>query len=426
MNAMVWVRGSRHDFDDWQLDGWSWDDVEPVYRRMEAGPMRITRPAQADETTRRFVAAARGIGIPDRDDISGPHLHGAAFSPITVWRGQRWSTARGYLDAARRRRNLSVMTSTLVNRVVVANGRACAVEFERNGQAGRISVKREIIICAGAFGTPAILQRSGIGPDDHLRVIGVETVVDSPRVGSGLADHSCSFMNWELAPGFVGLSDAQHPKWLLRWLLRRSGKLASNFMEAVAHVKSTPDLNDPDFQLIFGPAFIWDYGRSTHPRPAVAILQSYWTPKSRGSVLIQSPDPRQSPSIRMNSLACQDDVAAFIRAVRISREIAATSPLSEALGVELHPGTHVESDHQIEQWLRETSGTTGHPACTAAMGSEPDAVLDERLRVRGVRGLRVADASALPTPPHANTNAPSILFGERCADFLIEDAGHPT
>ena len=265
------------------------------------------------------------------------------------------------------------------------------------------------------------MQLSGVGPAEHLRVVGIDPVLDSPQVGRNLTDHPATFMNWELAPGLTGLADAQHPKWLLQWLMLHRGKLASNFMEAVAHIKSEPDLTDPDFQLILGPAYIWDYGRSSHPRPAMAILQSHWTPLSRGTVLVRDADPRRPPAIQTNALTEPEDVAAFVKAVRRTREIAATAPLSSALRDEIHPGPPIYSDASLEEWIRQTCGTTGHPACTAAMGADDDSVLDERLRVRGVRGLRVADASALPAPPHANTNAPSILIGERCADFIIDD-----
>jgi choline dehydrogenase len=434
MNAMVWVRGCRLDYDGWQVPGWSWDDVAPVFRRMEShylggpehgtsGPVRVTRVAEPDEVASRFVDAARAAGVVANEDIGGPDLDGAAISPVTVWRGRRWSTARAYLDRARRRSNLTVVTGALVCRVVVQQGKAVAVEYERRGRRCVAWVNSEIILSAGAFGTPHLLQLSGIGPAEQLREAGITPVVDSPRVGSNLADHTVTFMNWELRPGFVGLADAQHPKWLLRWLLSGSGKLASNFMEAVAHIRSEPGLPAPDFQLITGPAYVWDYGRATHPRPAVAILQSHWTPESRGSVMARSPNPHVAPAIQANALTRTADVAAFVRAIRRTREIVATEPLASAVGVEIHPGADISSDEALETWIRQTCGTTGHPACTAAMGTEPDSVLDEHLRVRGLTGLRVADASVLPRIPRANTNAPAIMVGERCADFIL--AGLP-
>jgi choline dehydrogenase len=433
MNAMVWVRGSRIDYDGWKVPGWCWDDVAPVFRRIEShfrggdehgctGPVHVTQLPTPTPEAQRFVEAARAIGIAANDDLGGPALDGAALSPATVWRGQRWSTARAYLDPARRRRNFTLGQRATVHRVVVRDGRAVAVEYERRGRKHVAAARREIGLCAGVFGTPHILQLSGIGPVDHLRQVGIAPVVDSPRVGANLTDHLATHMNWELTPPHVGLADAARPKWLLKWLVRRQGKLGSNFMEALAHVRSQPELPAPDFQLICGPAYVWDYGRATYPAPAMAILQSYWTPRSRGSVRARSTDPHRPPEIRLNALTDQEDIAAFVRAIRTSRHIAATAPLSSLLGKEIHPGHTVVSDADLEKWIRGTCGTTGHPACSAAMGTHPDSVLDERLNVRGVAGLRVADASAFPVIPRANTNAPAIMFGERCADFMIEDA----
>jgi choline dehydrogenase len=225
-------------------------------------------------------------------------------------------------------------------------------------------------------------------------------------------------MNWELAPGFRGLADAANPKWLLQWLLRRTGMLASNLMEAVAHIRTGPDLTAPDFQLIFAPMYASGFEVDHHPRPAISILQSLWTPASRGSVLVRSPDPGTAPAIRLNTFDDAADLEAFVRAVRRTREIVSNSPLAEALAAEVNPGPRVQSDEDLRHWIRGNVCVTGHPACTAAMGSEEDSVLDEKLRVRGVSGLRVADASALPEIQRANTNAPAIMIGERCAEFI--------
>jgi choline dehydrogenase len=262
------------------------------------------------------------------------------------------------------------------------------------------------------------LQLSGVGPAVHLRSVGIDPLVDSPRVGHDLTDHPATFMNWELAPGFLGLADARNPKWLLRWLFRRSGKLTSNLMEAVAHIRSTPSLAAPDFQLIHAPIYA-RIDEMTYPRPALSILQSYWTPESRGSVMVRSPDAADAPAIQLNTVTAPADLDAFVRAIRRTREIVSTEPLSSAAALEIQPGPQANTDAELKAWIRATVATTGHPACSAAMGTEPDSVLDPQLRVRGVAGLRVADASALPRIPRANTNAPAIMVGERCADFIL-------
>lgn len=433
MNAMVWVLGTRIDYDGWGLPGWAWDDVAPVFRRIEShflggpnhgtmGPMRVTQLAEPDETSARWVTAAREAGVPANEDLSGPDLDGAAIAPVTIWKGRRWSTARGYLDAVRRRPNFTLISNALVHRVVIRDGRAVGVDYERKGRRVVAGANREVVLSAGAYGTPHLLQLSGVGPAEHLRGIGVACQVDSPLVGSNLTDHPACAMSWDVQPGFVGLSDAQHPKWLLRWLLRRSGKMTSNVFEAVAQVRSTPELPAPDFQLIHAPSYVNLVAMEREMRRASSVLQSYWTPESRGTVLARSSDPHDAPQIRLNTLAEPDDVAAFVRAVRRTREIVATEPFASVVTEELHPGPAAVTDDQIAAWVRQTVATTGHPACSAAMGRDADSVLDERLRVRGVDGLRVADASVFPCIPRANTNAPAIMVGERCADFLAAEA----
>jgi choline dehydrogenase len=435
MNAMVWVRGTRLDYDGWQLPGWGWSDVEPVFRRIEShylggpahgtsGPIRVTRLAEPDVTSTRWVAAARAAGVSDNEDLGGPDLDGTSIAPVTVWKGQRWNTARAYLPAARRRSNFTLVTGALVHRVVIRDGRAVGVEYERKGQRVIASANREVILSAGAYGTPQLLQLSGVGAADHLRAVGITPVVESPRVGTNLTDHPATAMSWDVHPGFVGLSDAQKPQWLLRWVFRRTGKMTSNAMEALAHIRSQPELPAPDFQLIHSPSYVNLAAMERELRRASSVLQSYWTPKSRGSVLAQSADPHDAPEIRLNTLAHPDDVQAFIRVVRRTREIVAAEPFASVVTAELHPGPNVVTDAAIEAWVRSSVATTGHPACSAAMGANPDSVLDEQLKVRGVHGLRVADASVFPCIPRANTNAPAIMVGERCADFIDRDRQH--
>ncbi len=432
MNAMVWIRGTRIDYDGWDLPGWGWSDVEPVFRRIEShylggpthgtsGPVRITRLPEPDVTSIRWLDSARAAGVSANEDIGGPDLDGSSIAPVTVWKGQRWNTARAYLPAARRRSNFTVVTGALVHRVVLRDGRAVGVEYECKGQRHIVKANREIILSAGAYGTPHLLQLSGIGAADHLRTVGITPAVESPRVGTNLTDHPAAAMSWDVRPGFVGLSDAQKPQWLLRWVFRRTGKFTSNAMEAIAQVRSDPGLPAPDFQLIHSPSYVNLAAMERELRRASSVLQSFWTPKSRGTVMAQSADPHAPPEIRLNTLADPADVAAFIRIVRRTREIVAAEPFASVITTELHPGPDVVTDAQIEAWLRGSVATTGHPACSAAMGSDPDSVLDERLRVRGVHGLRVADASVFPCIPRANTNAPAIMVGERCADFVKAD-----
>ncbi len=424
MNGMVWVKGSNLDYDGWRdgwrLPGWSWDDVAPVFARIEQGPMRITRVASPDELSDRFVAAARAAGIAANDDVSGPQLDGATIAPVTIYKGQRWTTARAYLQG---QKNLTVVTKAEVRRVIIRNGRAVGVEYRRHGSRGREQqafADHAVVLSAGAFGTPQLLQLSGVGPADHLRSVGITALVDSPRVGDGLTDHPSTFATWALKPEHVGLADAANPKWLLQWLLGRRGKLTSNIMEALAHVRSTAGLPACDFQIVFAPIDVLagtGHLSGAGLKPTASVMQSYWTPKSRGSVMVRSADPATPPAIRMNLLTEREDVDALVRAIELSREFIATEPIASTIEREVSPGPGSD----LETHIRNTALTTAHPACSVAMGSQADSPLDEKLRVRGVENLRVADASALPQIPRANTNAPSIMIGERCADFLLAE-----
>jgi choline dehydrogenase len=437
MNAMLWVRGHPHDYDGWEVDGWAWDDVRSVFERIERrsgipgfatnedGPVHVTRHLWPDPLTEKFIEAAKALGIPANEDLSGPD-EGVGSSPVTIWKGRRWNAARAYLGEAKKRPNLTILKKALVRRIAIRNGRVEGVEWERRGRKGAARARGDVILSAGAFNTPHLLQLSGIGAADHLREIGVEQVVESPGVGQNLMEHPLTLVNWELRDPHIGLSDATHPKYLLRWLAGGKGKLASNIAEALAHIRTDESLEAPDFQLLFGPAFFWEHGAVEHPKPAMVIAQSLWTPKSRGTVLAKSNDPGELPAVLLNMLTEREDVEALTRAIRRSREIAATEPLAGVIAAEIQPGEEVQSNEQIEAWIRKTCEHTYHPAGTARIGDEGDGVVDPQLRVHGVEGLRVADASVLPVITRANTNAPAIMVGERCAAFIRDSSQRAT
>ncbi|WP_424216928.1 GMC family oxidoreductase (plasmid) [Streptomyces sp. BI20] len=457
LNAMVWVRGSAADYDGWGpagrgLPGWSWREVEPVFHRIEDHFLAREHAARADPGARRHgtggpitvthavphpharafadaagtIAARLGIG-PTRD-IGGPDLAGVAPTPVSVRDGRRRHTAHAYLRPARRRPNLTVLTGTLAHRVLVEDGRARAVLLEgprSGGRPERVEARRGVILAAGAFHTPYLLQLSGIGPREVLDAAGIPTLLDSPHVGAHLVDHPLAVVNWELAEGLTGLETLGRAD-VLRWLLRHDGPVASTGFDVMGHLPSAPDRPAgaaPDLQLGFAPAYFADEGRGTHPRPAATVVASHWEPRSEGHVRVAGADARRSPVITLNLLTDPEgaDLRALTRALALVREIAGTEPLAGILGRELNPGPEVRTPAQVGEWLRRTAQTTYHPACSARMGRPGEGVLDERLRVCGVDGLRVADASAFPVIPHANTNAAAIMLGERCAEFLREE-----
>lgn len=435
MNAMLWIRGARMDYDDWGIPGWGWDEVEPFYLKAEdqqlgsgsilgtGGPQPIRRMAAPGRTTEAFVeSCVAATDTPRNPDHSGPNLHGVEVSPTIVVDGQRVNTVRAYLDPVRKsRENLTIVSKAIVHKVKIEGGRATGVVYSKKGKLTEARATSEIVLSAGAFGTPQLLQLSGVGESSLLASLGVDCVVDNPNVGAHLKEHPMAMVNFEIDPasGLEGLSTAEHPKYLLEWLLKKTGPLASNIAEALGHVKSSPELPEPDFQFVNGPAFFWENGDGEHPNPAHTMGLSYWTPKSVGWVKAASTDPSQNPRVQLNMLSEREDVEALIRAVRISREIAATDPLASLLGYEITPGANIDSDEQIEDWLRRTCIHTYHPACTARIGTDPaDSVIDPEMKVHGIEGLRVADASALREITRANTHAPSVMMGERVAHLI--------
>jgi choline dehydrogenase len=436
MNAMIWIRGNPADYDAWGLEGWGWDDVRPVFERIEHrhepvpmaggandGPVHVSHDARPNPMTESFIQAAASVtGVPVGGDLSSEAAT-TGLTQQTVHRGHRWSTARAYLDDAARRPNLTILTRALVTRIVIRDGRALGIEYERFGRRGAAGSRDDVVLCAGAFNTPHLLQLSGIGDPGRLRSIGIEPLVDSPHVGEHLAEHPALWLNWELRPGGdIGLHGGRHPKHVIQWATRRAGILAATTVHALAHVRSDEALDGPDLQLLFVPAYVrWQqFGvYAEHPVPALAVSASYWSPRSEGRVWARSADAREKPAVLLNLLTDRSDLEAMIRATRIIREIAAAEPLRSLIGDELTPGPDVVGDERLERWLRAECEHTYHPSCTARMSADPaDGVVDAQLRVHGLDGLRVADCSVFPRIPRANTNAASIMVGERCAALV--------
>jgi choline dehydrogenase len=302
--------------------------------------------------------------------------------------------------------------------VIVERGRAAAVELgDGKGRRHRIDAGSEVILAGGAFNTPALLQHSGIGPADFLRSVGVEPVADLPAVGEHLMEHPLTYVTHELKPGHVGLFDAEDPKYALRWLLLRRGKLASNFAECAAHIRTDPTMPAPNFQFLFGAGFFFEHALVSWDAPASVIGLSFIAPRSRGTVRIRSADPTRKPAVTYNMLSEQSERDEMIDAVERAREIAAASPLSSVLADEITPGPEVRTRDEIAAWIRTTCQHTYHPACTARIGSPSDGAVDPELRVHGIDGLRIADCSVMPRVIRGNTHAPAVMIGERCAEL---------
>jgi choline dehydrogenase len=303
--------------------------------------------------------------------------------------------------------------------VLLDGGRAVGVEFDQDGATRTARAEREVLVSAGAFNSPQLLQLSGIGPGEHLRSVGIEPLVDSPNVGAHLQDHPMCTVTYECRDA-ITLHDATNPRYLVEYLVGRGrGKLTSNVGESAVHPRVGSGLDAPNFQFLMGAAYYFDNGFRTYPAPAFTFGVSFLRPVSEGEVRLRSADPHDPPVIRLGWLSDPSEMEAMVEAVRLAREIAETGPLGEAAVLNVDPGPGVKTDDQLEAWVRAECQHEYHPSCTCRMGPEDDAVLDEELRVRGVDGLRVVDASSMPRVVSANTNAATIMLAERASDLIL-------
>jgi choline dehydrogenase len=433
MNAMLYVRGNPLDYDGWATagaEGWGWDEVRPYFLKAEdnqrgesehhaaGGPLRVEDERSPRPLTGRFLAACEEAGVPRIDDYNGPEQDGASLVQVTQRRGRRWSAADAYLRPALKRPNLEVVTGALVSGVEITNGTATGVRYSRRRGGERVArAEREVSLAAGAIGSPQLLMLSGVGPAAQLQEVGVQVVHDLPAVGENLQDHPYVACVWDV-PGGGSLADAEKPKALLEYLLRRTGPLSSSVAEAFAFVRSRPGLPAPDLQFHFAPAYFVDNGFEEYDGHAITMGPVLVKPRARGWVRLRSADPAAKPRILTNSLSDGEDVAALVAGVRLSREIAAAGPFAEALGRELFPGAEVDTDEAIAADVRRRAELLYHPVGTCRMGTDPDAVVSPALQVHGLERLRVVDASVMPLIPGGNTNAPTIMIAEKAADLI--------
>jgi choline dehydrogenase-like flavoprotein len=433
MNAMLYVRGRPLDYDLWAsqgCDGWGWNDVRPYFLKAEnnergasehhavGGPLNVADERSPRRLTARFIASAEAAGIPRIPDYNGPEQDGVSPVQVTQRNGARFSAADAYLRPNMKRPNLEVITGATVLGVELIGGRAAGVRVRGRGRRERvINAEREVILSAGAIGSPQLLLLSGIGPADHLRSVGVTVHHDLPGVGENLHDHPYVVCIWESSAP-ESLYGADKPKPMLEWILRRSGPLTSTVAEAFAFVRSRPGLPAPDLQFHFAPAYFADNGFEEFDGHAFTSGPVLVSTKSRGNLRLRSSDPLDKPRILTNTLAEPEDMASLVAGVKLAREIASTGPLAEAAAREIYPGPGVDDDADIEAFVRQHVDLLYHPVGTCKMGTDDAAVLDPQLRVRGIDGLRVVDASVMPQIPGGNTNAPTIMIAERAADLI--------
>ncbi|WP_019172127.1 choline dehydrogenase [Pseudaminobacter salicylatoxidans] len=438
INGMVYVRGHAHDFDHWAEEGatgWSYADVLPYFKRMEhshggedgwrgtKGPLHVQRGKRANPLYAAFIEAGRQAGFELTDDYNGSKQEGFGPMEQTIHLGRRWSTANAYLRPALKRQNVRLVNG-FARKVVIENQRAVGVEIEARGKIEVVKARREVIVAASSINSPKILMLSGIGPAQHLKDNGISVVADRPGVGANLQDHLELYIQQESTQP-ITLNSVLNPfsKALIgaRWMLFKSGLGATNHFEAAAFVRSAAGIDYPDIQYHFIPAAVRYDGKAvanTHGFQAhVGPMRS----KSRGAVTLRSPDAKEKPVIRFNYMSHPDDWAEFRRCIHLTREIFGQAAFDPYRGEEISPGSRVQTDAELDAFIRDHAESALHPCGTCRMGraDDPMAVVDPECRVIGVEGLRVADSSIFPRITNGNLNGPSIMTGEKASDHIL-------
>lgn len=423
-NAMVYIRGNRRDYDDWGIAGWSWDDLLPYFLKAEdnergasawhgaGGPLAVSEQRSGNAISRAWVEAAAQAGLPRNDDFNGAEQDGVGMYQVTQRGGLRCSAAAAYLHPATARPNLTVLTHMQVHRVLFEGTRAVGVEASQLGQVQELRAEREVILCAGAYNSPQLLMLSGVGPAEHLALREIEVLLDQPAVGDGLSDHAATYAVWGTEEP-ESLLLAREPAALEEFMATQTGPFASNIAESGGFVRVEADAPAPDVQFHVIPVPILDEGTTDPDGHGVLVTPCLLTPEARGSVRLASSDPTARPVVRNGFYASERDLARMVRALRLMLEVGAQPAMAPYCATPLHCPDG-DSDAALAAHARRTTFAIYHPVGTCALG----AVVDEQLRVQGLDGLRVVDASVMPVVPRGNTNAPTIAIAERAADLI--------
>jgi len=444
INGLLYIRGQHADYDGWRqlgCAGWGWDDVAPYFRRAQhqergacdwhatGGPLNVSGVATKHPVSDAVIAACEQAGIPRNDDVNAGSQEGATYYQLTVKNGQRCSAAVAYLHPAMTRPNLQVETNALAGRILFEGKRAVGVEFRQNGVKRVVMARAEVILAGGAINSPQLLQLSGVGPGELLNRHGIEVVADLPGVGENLQDHYVMSVRYRLKAGVVSVNEQSKGGRLageaLRYLFQRKGLLTLSAAHIAAFCKSRPDLSGPDIQFHILPAtmdldkLVNEQKMELEGAPGLTIAPCQLRPESRGHIRIKSPDPSVYPAIFANYLADPLDQEVAVAGLKWARKIGEAPALSPYVDHEMDPGAAVADDTQLLEFARLAGSTIYHPVGTCQMGHGPMAVVDDQLRVRGLEGLRVVDASIMPRLVSGNTNAPTIMIAEKASDMIL-------
>ena len=443
INGLIFNRGQRKDYEGWAgmgCRGWTYQDVLPYFKKLEStgigsdqyrgrsGPIKVTVAAKTTPFYDVFIQSAKAAGYPENPDYTGETQYGVAMAQLTADRGFRVSTGTAYLAPARKRPNLTILTGAQAASLILEGATCVGVRYRRGGQTHEVRATREVILSAGAVGSPKLLELSGIGNPQILGNLGIPVAKSLPGVGENLQDHYGPTLKWTFKE--KGLSIYQRGRgWRLllevaRYALFRSGFISQSIATLRVFTRSSEQVDQADIALLINPFHleIINEKRRMAPVNGFLIYAQVQRPESTGSIHIESTDPFAPPAIRFSFLATEKDQRIAVAAVRRAREIVAQKPIADAVAEEIQPGPQVQSDEQILDFIRTTGATTFHIVGTCKMGSDSMSVVDERLRVHGIQNLRVADASIMPTIVSGNTSVPCMMIGERCADMVLADA----
>ncbi len=432
INAMVYSRANRGDHDFWRnfgIEGWGYDDILPYYKKSEnnerganefhgvGGELNVADLRCINPLTHRFVEAAQSAGLKYNKDLNGALQEGVGYLQVTQKNGKRHSAAAAFLKPVLSRANLTVKTGAHVTRLLFDKTKAVGVEFVQAGKTEQALVNREVILAGGTINSPQTLMLSGIGPADQLRAFDIPVVADLPGVGQNLQDHLLIGVEYECREP-IGLHKADTVKNILNFLIFKRGPLTSNVAEAAAFLKTDSSAFAPNIELVFAPVFYMDNGFANPDLHGFSVGIALQKPESRGHIKLKSKDPLAAPAIQPNYLASETDLVACIEGVKLAREILASKHFDRFRGKEWWPGDEAKTDDGVAGHIRQTAETIYHPVGTCKMGSDAMAVVDDRLRVRGVEGLRVVDASVIPVQITGHTNAPVMAIAEKAADLI--------
>lgn len=441
INGSAYIRGQKEDYDGWrQLGnvGWGWSDVLPYFQKLERredlhgptangnGKLTVSYPVFVSPISRAFIEAGVRAGLPKATDLNGASPEGIGLMPYSVRHGERNSAFEAYLRPVRSRKNLTVETGAFALRLSLEGRRATGIEYDRSGQVQKALATREVILAAGAISSPQILMLSGIGPAEHLQHHGIAVVANVPGVGENLHDHVSAPCTYRTAPQdslnreLSGLSVVGHA---ITYYLAKRGPLTNGASQATALARGLPDTPCPDLQLVFrAMSYVYDKSGRIAPDPVPRVTGgvAFTRPKSRGKLLLKSADPKQTPDMNANYLSVPSDEEGLLAGMKLIRKIFATDPLRSMVLAEDAPGDSVRTDDQLREYLHSTGGTFCHPSGTCKMGQDAMAVVDERLRVRGIESLRVVDASIMPALPSCGPAPAVFMIAEKAADLIKE------